>query len=200
MTLIHAHRYLILDDNLAFAENLAEILRDQGHEAVVVNSGAEALEAVRHQKFDAVLTDMRMPVMGGAQFIHELRKIDPDIPALVATAYSGDDDLKVARNEGLLAILSKPLPMERLLTLLRVARRKGLVALIEDDEALSDNLSEALRLRGLTVVSAKSILETERLGPVRPFAAVVDLCVPGGPAGEAMKLLNKRYPGIAIVV
>jgi len=197
---IPARRYLLLDDNLAFTENLAEILRDQGHEVTVTVSGPEALKAITSEKFDAVLTDMRMPTMSGAQFVRELRQIDPGIPAIVATAYSGDDDLQVARNEGLLAIVGKPLPLTRLLALLRTARRNGLVALIEDDEALSDNLSEALRLHGLTVVSAKSILEVARFGAVRPFAALVDLRVPGGAAGEAMSVLATRYPGIPMFV
>lgn len=199
-SLIPARRYLIVDDNLAFAENIAEILRDEGYHATVAGSGADALTAVSKEKYDAVVTDMRMPVMGGAQFVHELRRIDPGIPALVATAYTGDNDLQVARNEGVLAVLPKPLPIARLLSLLRSARRNGLVVLIEDDEALSDSLSEELRVRGLTAIAAKSILETQRLGDVRPFAAIVDLRIPGGPDGEAMRRLGARYPRLQMLI
>ena len=57
-------RYLIVDDNLAFAENLAEILKDEGDEVSLAGTGAEAIKLVRETPFDAVLTDMRMPVMG----------------------------------------------------------------------------------------------------------------------------------------
>lgn len=192
--------YLLVDDNVAFAENLAEIMRDAGDEVSIASGGVEALAQVKAKRFDAVLTDMRMPVMNGAQLVHELRAVDPGIPVLVATAYSGDDDLRVARNEGLLAVLSKPLKLERLMELLRAARRNGLVALVEDDETLSDNMSELLRSRGLTAVTAASVTETERLGPVKPFAALVDLRVPGGPDGEAMRRLSLKYPGIPILV
>src|SRR5215471_15982864 len=146
--LIPARHYLIVDDNIAFGENLAEILRDEGNEVSLASSGVEALELVRGSRFDAVMTDMRMPVMGGAEFVHQLRRIDPGLPALVATAYSGDDDLQVARNEGLLVVLPKPIPFERMLSLLRLARRDGFVVIIEDDEALLDNLCEAFRLQG----------------------------------------------------
>ena len=90
--LIAGRHYLLVDDNIDFAENLAEILRDEGHRATVAGSGAEALKALSKERFDAVLTDMRMPVMGGAQFVRELRRVDPGIPALVATAYTGDED------------------------------------------------------------------------------------------------------------
>lgn len=192
--------YLLVDDNVAFAENLAEIMRDAGDEISIASGGVEALAQVKAKRFDAVLTDMRMPVMNGAQLVHELRRVDPGIPVIVATAYSGDDDLRVARNEGLLAVMSKPLKLERLMELLRAARRDGLVALVEDDETLSDNMSELLRSRGLTAVTAASVTETERLGPVKPFAALVDLRVPGGPDGEAMRRLSLKYPGMPILV
>ncbi|HVE85895.1 MAG TPA: response regulator, partial [Myxococcales bacterium] len=193
-------KYLLVDDNEAFAENVAEILREDGHEVAVSSSGERALALVRADRYDALITDMRMPEMGGARLVHELRRLDPGIPVLVITAYSGDEDLRVARSEGLLAILSKPPNLARLRELLGVARRNGLVALVEDDEALSDNLCEVFRTHGFTAVQAASVLEAEKMPAVRPFAAVADLRVPGGPDGEAMRRLVMRYPGIPVVV
>jgi FixJ family two-component response regulator len=49
-------------------------------------------------------------------------------------------------------------------------------------------------------VTAASVLETERLGPVRPFGALVDLRVPGGPDGEAMRQLGLKFPGLPMIV
>lgn len=193
-------RYLMVDDNVAFAENVAEILRDQGDDVAIADSGDAALALVRQTRFDALITDMRMPRMGGAQLLHQLRAVDPGIPVVMVTAYSGDEDLKIARNEGLLAILAKPPRLDRLEELLRTARRDGLVALVEDDEALSDNLSELFRAHGFTAVQAATVLETEGLGAVRPFAAVVDLRVPGGPDGEAMRRLLQRFPGLPALI
>jgi DNA-binding NtrC family response regulator len=193
-------RYLIVDDNRQFAENLAEILRDQGDEVTIADGGAQALAAAAGARFDAVLTDMRMPLMGGAELVHELRRIDPGLAALVITAHVGDDALEAARREGLLAVLPKPVPVARLLALLASARRDGLVVVIEDDQKLSDNLCEVLRGEGFAAVTAASVLETERLGPVRPFCALVDLRVPGGPDGEAMRRLSQKYPGLPMIV
>ena len=193
-------RYLIVDDNVAFAENLAEILRDSGAEAVALAQGPAAVERAALERFDALITDMRMPVMGGARLVHEIRARDPGIPAIVISAYSQEDDLAAAREEGLLAALPKPVPIERLLELLAVARRDGLVALIEDDPALSDNLCEALRDRGFSAVTAKTVAEAYRLGAVRPFAALADLRVPGGPDGAALKALLLRFPRLPVLV
>ena len=193
-------RYLLVDDNRAFADNLAEILRDGGDEVAVAEDGPAALQLARGTRFDAVLTDMRMPLMGGAELVHEIRRVDPGAAALVITAYVGDDHLEAARREGLLAVLPKPVPVGRVLDLLSRARRDGLVVVIEDDPRMSDNLCEVLRGHGFAAVTAASVLETERLGPVQPFCALVDLRVPGGPDGDAMLRLAARYPGLPIIV
>ena len=193
-------RYLLVDDNAAFAENLAEIVRDAGDEAVVAPGGRAALLLAQETRFDALLTDMRMPVMSGAQLVHEMRRLDPGLPAIVITAYTGEVDLQAAREEGLLAVLPKPAPIVRLLELLALARRDGLVALVGDDVGLADNLTEALRDRGFSVVTVASVTETARLGQVKLFAALVDLRVPGGPDGEAMRGLSRSFPGLPIHV
>lgn len=193
-------RYLVVDDNRAFAENLAEILRDDGDEVVVTTSGKEALAAAAARPFDALVTDMRMPVMGGARLVHEIRRMDPGLPAIVVTAYTGDDDLDSARREGLLAVLPKPVPLAQLRALMSGARRNGLVAIVEDDVDLCDNLGEAFRGEGFTTVYATSVTEAERLGPVAPFAGLVDLRVPGGPSGEALRRLLTTFPELPILV
>ena len=193
-------KYLLVDDNRAFAENLAEILRDRGSDVTIAGSGQEALELARKTRFDALVTDMRMPVMSGARLVHEIRHVDPGLPAVVVTAYTGERDLLAARDEGLLAILPKPAPLGRLVELLGAARRDGLVALVEDDPAFADNLAEALRDRGFSAVTARSVSETERLGGLRPFAALVDLRIPGGPDGTALARLMERFPKLPVLV
>ena len=49
-------------------------------------------------------------------------------------------------------------------------------------------------------MTAASVLETERLGDVRPFAALVDLRVPGGPDGMAMSRFAHKFPGLPMLV
>ena len=193
-------RFLLVDDNLAFAENMAEILRDFGHEVTIAASGSDALQAAGGQRFDALVTDMRMPVMSGAKLVHEIRRGDPQLPAIVVTAYTGEDDLTSARSEGLLAVLPKPVPVDRLVELLGVARRDALVALVEDDAALADNLCEALRDRGFSAVTARSIADAEKFGDVKPFVALVDLRMPGGPDGESMQIVKRRFPSLPQIV
>lgn len=193
-------RYLIVDDNRAFAENVAEIVRELGDEVSVAESGAQALQMAKRRRYHAIVTDMRMPVMGGAQLIQEVRRVDPGIAAIVVTAHVADKEIALARRQGVLAVLSKPVPIHDLLDLLGAARRDGLAVIVEDDRAFADGLCDSLRTRGFAAVTASSVLETEDLGPLRPFVALVDLLVPGGPAGEAMTRLAGKFPGIPQLV
>lgn len=193
-------RYLIVDDNRALAENLAEILREEGAEVVVAENGAQALEHLQAERFDALMTDMRMPAMDGATLVKAARRIDPGLAAVVFTAFIGDEELALARAEGLLAVLPKPVPVDRLLSLLGSARRDGLVVLVEDDVPLSENLEQMLSERGFTAVTAHSLNDTERLGRFEPFAAVVDLRVPPGESGDAARRVRELFPELPLIV
>lgn len=188
-----SRHYLVVDDNLEFAENVAEIIRDAGAEVTVSTDPRQALECVRGSRFDALVTDMRMPGLNGAELVHEVRAIDPGVPIILVSAYAQDAQLRAARNEGLLAVLQKPSQVPRLLELLGVARRDGAVVLVEDDAALADNLADLLASRGLTVVPAGSLPDVEQLA-VKPFLALVDLRVPGGSPGAALELVRERFP------
>ncbi len=194
-------RYLIADDNRDFADNLAEILREEGDvEVVVAADGHDAVEQLRRGSFDALLTDMKMPRMGGARLVHEARALDPSLPAIVTTAYSKDVDLELALANGILAVLPKPVPIPRLLEILSRARRGGFVVVVEEDGPLRENLAEALAARGFTAVSAGSLLELDRIGNVRPFTAIVDLRIAGCADGEALLDLVERFPSIEPIV
>ncbi len=143
---------------------------------------------------------MKMPEMSGAQLVHEVRALDPGLPALVVTAYTGEEDLTWAKREGILAVLPKPVPIAQMLALLATAKRDGLVAVVEDDVGLSDNLVEALRDHGFSAVTAHSALEAEGLRGARPFAALVDLRLPGSPRGEVLTALSQRFEGLPMLV
>jgi CheY-like chemotaxis protein len=114
---------LIVDDNVAFAENLAEIIGDTGDEAVVAASGARALELAAKRRFDVLISDMRMPQMSGGEVVRRMRVMDADLPVIIMTAYTADDELEDVGRAGLLAVLPKPVPLPRLLELLAGAAR-----------------------------------------------------------------------------
>lgn len=194
-----SRKYLVVDDNAEFADNLAEILRDAGAEVSVAREATSALEHLRRTRFDGVVTDMKMPGISGAQLLEQLRLIDPGVPVVLLSAWAQDAQIDAARRLGLLAFLSKASGTPQLLSLMEHARRDACVVLVEDDRALSDNLSEALASQGFTVCSAASLKELEGL-TVKPIAALVDVRLPGSPDGAALARVSEVFPGTPMLV
>lgn len=191
-------RFLIVDDNVSFAENLAEIIGDLGDEAVVADCGTRALELVRQQRFDVLVSDMRMPEMSGIEVVRRIRQIDPGLPVVLVTAYSAGQD-ELAQHAGLLGLLPKPVPIPRLLQLLARARRNGIVAVVDDDANFVDNWCEILRQHGFAPVAAGSLIELNVLADLPLLAALVDVRLPGAPDGEALRQLAERFPSLPLL-
>lgn len=192
-------KYLVVDDNVDFAENVAEILTDAGAEVSVASEGKSALEQLKHTRFDGVVTDMKMPGLSGAELLRQLREFDPGVPVVLLSAWAQDAQVDEARRMGLLAFLSKASGTPQLIELLEHARRNAVVVLIDDDRALLDNLGEALAAQGFTVCPAASVDELEAL-TVKPIAALVDIRLPGTSDGAALKRVQELFPGTPMLV
>jgi two-component system, response regulator PdtaR len=187
---------LIVDDNRDLAANIAEILEDAGHRALVASDGREALAVIQREHLDAVLTDMRMPRMSGPELLREIRRVKPELPVMAFTAWSGSSELAQA---GLLAVLPKPVPLQRLVNLLDAARPSGVVLVVEDDEVLRESVTELLREAGMSVIAVATAAAIDGLGAVQPFAALVDLRLPDAPSGESLLRVQRRFPGVPLV-
>ena len=67
-------RLLVVDDDAVFREDLAELLRDEGHEVAVAPSAPKALEALTEGEFEVVLTDLKMPRQSGLDLLRVVRQ------------------------------------------------------------------------------------------------------------------------------
>ena len=82
---------LIVDDEYATCLMLQRRLKREGYDTDIADSGDTALDKLKSDHFDLVITDMKMPGMMGEELIQEVKKIDPDLPVIIMTAYA---DLK----------------------------------------------------------------------------------------------------------
>ena len=96
-------RILVVDDEPAQRSLLRRILERAGHEVFDAGDGAAALQAVRESPPDLLVTDMMMPVMGGAELIRRLR-CEPATAGIPILAASGDPSLAVGAD----AVCTKP--------------------------------------------------------------------------------------------
>jgi two-component system response regulator HydG len=114
-------RVLLAEDHVELAEMLADGLADAGFDAVAVPSGRKALEKLRAEKFDALVTDLRMQSLDGLELLSESRKIDPSRPVIVMTAYGAVDTAIESIRRGAYHYLTKPFKVEELVIFLRRA-------------------------------------------------------------------------------
>ncbi len=90
-------KVLVVDDEPDVVKVIRLRLEKNGFQVVVANNGKEALEKVSTEKPDAVLLDIRMPVMGGIQVLQEIRRADTGLPVFMLTADSTKEPFDEAR-------------------------------------------------------------------------------------------------------
>ena len=108
------HRILVVDDSAEMARTIAEGLGERGYDAVAVASGREARERLGSERFDAVVTDLRMPDVDGFEVLASSRALDPDRPVIVMTAYSAIDSAVQSIRQGAYHYLTKPFKQDEL--------------------------------------------------------------------------------------
>lgn len=98
---------LVVDDDRALAELVAEILAADGFEPVCFTSPDEALRAAACGRFEAAVVDLQMPGMDGLTLIDRLRSRDPDLPCLVLTGHASLDSAVMGLRRGVCDYLGK---------------------------------------------------------------------------------------------
>jgi DNA-binding NtrC family response regulator len=117
--MVESRRFLVVDDNREFAQDLCELLALQGNHATVAVDAEEALQHLEHESFHGLFTDQRLPGQSGVELMEELNRRGLDLPVVLITAYADENVVRRAQNAGAIEILSKPLDIERWLDLAR---------------------------------------------------------------------------------
>lgn len=107
-------RILIVDDEIAVANLLAESVRLQGHEAIVAYSGQEGLDRIAERRPDAVFLDLLMSGLSGVEVLRRIRQTDPALPVIVITGLGSAPEIEEAKRLGVTEILEKPSVLKHL--------------------------------------------------------------------------------------
>src|SRR5262252_9231881 len=140
-------KILVVDDEPSILKLLKEALTQWGYQVGCVSTGAEALEAIRTELFDAAITDIRMPEMSGLDLLREIKRHDDSIEVIVMTGYPTIASAVEALKEGAYDYLSKPLILDELRHLMaRVTERRFLKGEVQ---SLRARLGEELTVNEL---------------------------------------------------
>jgi len=119
-----APRILIVDDNLALAENIAEVLSMEGYRTEVAGSGEEALPMLAADDLTLLVTDVRLPGLDGVELIDVVRSKRHDLRFIVMSGHTDEQTVSRAQATGAL-FLAKPLDMESLARIVASRARAG---------------------------------------------------------------------------
>jgi two-component system, NtrC family, response regulator HydG len=107
-------RVLLVDDRRQMAEMLADGLAERGYQALVEDSGTAALKRLEEEQIDALVTDLRMPDLDGLHLLAASRRLQPERPVIVMTAFAAIDSAIESIRQGAYHYLTKPFKLEEL--------------------------------------------------------------------------------------
>src|SRR5512146_1457786 len=119
---------------------LSVILTERGYEARAVASGEDALRELAARDYDLVLTDVRMPGMGGLALLAEIQRAHPELMVIVMSAYGSHDAAIEAMKAGAYDYLSKPFRPDEVVLVLRKAEERERLA--RENRRLRTELSD----------------------------------------------------------
>lgn len=112
---------LIVDDEQSMRDFLVILLQKEGYQVEARGDGASALRCLEENRFDLVISDIRMPGIGGLDLLHSIKGKDPNLPVILITAFVSPDDAVSAMKDGAFDYISKPFNVAEIKNVIRSA-------------------------------------------------------------------------------
>jgi len=177
-------KLLIAEDEKTQRDLLEGFLKKEGFSVEAVANGREALQMLEGNFFDLALIDYKMPELDGLQTLREIRKLYPDFPVVMMTAYGTVETAVASMKEGALDYLTKPIDLDELLLMLQKVIERS--ALIRENKELRTQLQD--RYQFTNIVYGSSVME-EVMGLVARVAPSQATVLIRGDSGTGKELI-----------
>jgi len=192
---------LIVDDDPGMRETLADILGNMGYGVDTAGDGYEAIEMIRKRTYGVALMDIRMPGINGVGTLKEVKRTSPSTRVIMMTAYSGEQDVQEALNEGACCVFYKPLDIDRVVSYIEKVQKGALILLVDDDPAFCETLLDVLQEKGCRVCVAHGGEEAiEKVQSKAYDIAFIDVKMPGQNGLETYRAIRKVNPEVSVVM
>ena len=114
-------RILIVDDEVPIRRTLRDILEFEGYDVDEASDGLECIAKVQKEKYDVVITDIKMPKMDGIEALERLQILSPETPVIMVSGHGTIDTAVEAVKKGAFDFISKPPDLNRMLITVRNA-------------------------------------------------------------------------------
>ncbi len=175
---------LIVDDEKPNLESLARIFEREGWRVALAESGSAALDVLRKERVQVVVTDLMMPGMSGDELLRAVKALSPETEVVLMTAYGTVETAVAAMKEGAYDFITKPLKRHAVVKSVRQAFEKS--SLVAENRALKARLAALAPAAGGLLGDAppfRAVLETLR--QAAPTSATVLI---GGESGTGKEL------------
>ena len=135
-------KILLVEDDLDLREVIHETLSDSGYEVQTASDGEQAIECLRSNRYDIIVSDVQMPVLDGRELLQQVRQLWVDTPMVLMTAYGTIEQAVGAMREGAVDYLVKPFDADTLLAV--IGRSLNEATTIIDVAVTQDPASTAL--------------------------------------------------------
>lgn len=125
---------LIVDDELGMRQFLTHLFQRDGHSVRIADSGREAMTLLREEPVDLIISDVRMPDMGGIELLRAARELLPRVEVVMMTAFANVETAREAFLLGAYDFVQKPFDNDLLKEI--VARALEKISLVNEKEAL----------------------------------------------------------------
>jgi PAS domain S-box-containing protein len=197
-------RVLVVDDKIDLKDILVESLTQHGYEALGFSSGEAALEALRHEAFDVLVTDLMMPEIDGITLLRSSLEIDPLLICIVMTGQGTIETAVDAMKFGAFDYLLKPFRVKTILPILAramAARQLKLenlqlretVAIHELSQTIASTLDQPTILNKLADAALQQT-DADEVSILLPSADSDDLFVAAVRGENRQRLLGRRVP------
>jgi len=144
---------LIVDDEQSYRQLLTLVFESDGHSIRTASNGREALELIKAEPADVIITDVRMPDMDGIELLKSAREYQPDIGVVLMTAFASVETAREAFKLGADDFIQKPFDVEELKLIVRKTLEKQ--ELIDENRAFKRAQRERGSVRNIIGTSAK---------------------------------------------
>jgi len=192
---------LVVDDLRSIRLTLSGILEDEGYNVVMAENGYQAIEAAKQTPFDLVFMDIKMPGINGVQTFRELKKVNPQAAVIMMTAYSVEDLVKEALEEGAYAVVYKPFDIEKIVSIIESALQKTLILIVDSSFTDRETLKTILEDKGYSVVTTSTGSEAlSRLREKRFDIIFLDVKLPDIDGVDFFEQVKAIDPEVAVIM
>ena len=177
---------LIVDDEKNYLVVLEALLGPEGYEILTASSARDAIRLIQDSDLDLMITDMKMPGTSGMQLLEESKKIKPDLPVIMMTAYGTIEMAVEAMKKRAYDYITKPFQNEELKLTVKKALEN--YRLVKENRRLSQALSDRYKYRNIIGKSKPMQGIYEMISKVAQSKASVLIT---GPSGTGKELIAK---------